>query len=173
MKNSNGGICLQSKLYIPSNDELNDLEHFCEENGVDYSCYEIRSGVQNSILDSIYLLLINQALITAIVTGLISNATYEFLKYKISKAVLKIKSTCPVKTKISVIKMKSHSAELLIESDEITSENISEAFDAFVKVSSLNNDNQPCIPTYIVAGEKPEILTQDDFIKKYLINKDK
>ncbi len=170
-------IQLQSKAMPVSGIEVDTLGRVCQENNIDFSSVAVRmDGVQASAIWSWVTLYFSSEVIEGIVAGMLSAAAYDVLKTAVKGVVnairAKISDTNKSK-KSAAIELKSPSATLRIETDRISDQTLSEAFDAFVKVSEItaNKEGRRVITTYIVIDSDIKVITQNEYITRYIIPK--
>jgi len=155
--------------------EVDALERVCQENNIDFSSVSVRmDGVRASAIWSWITLYFSSEVIEGIVAGMLSAAAYDVLKTAVKDVVnairAKISDTNKLK-KSAAIELKSSSATLKIEADRISDQTLSEAFDAFVKVSetTANKEGQRVIATYIVIDSDIKVMSQNEYITQYII----
>lgn len=173
---TNGRIGLISKLCSINEAEVDELERLCNENGIEFQNSVFRTdSVQMSAMWSWFTLAFSPEVINAFVLGIVSAGAYDLIKWTAIKIVNKLRNEQPVPSKTdrsSVVELKSPGAYLKIESDQITDETLSKAFDTFVKVSECTYcEGRKVIPTYVVINGDNSIvvMNQNDYIWKYIV----
>lgn len=173
--NTNGRIGLMSRLCSINEAEVDELERLCNENGIEFQNSVFRTdSVQMSALWSWFTLAVSPEVISALVLGVVSAGAYDLIKWTAIKVVNKLRNEQPVPSKTdrsSVVELKSSSAYLKIESDQVTDETLSKAFDTFIKVSECTYCEDRKIPTYVVINGDNDIvvMNQNDYIWKYIV----
>lgn len=149
--------------------EVEDLTDFCEKNKILFKKeqIELRAFLDNSIFESLCTLFINYDLLLAISKEVISTVAYDALKSLIVKIILKYKNIdCGNKEKSVIsnsIELRSDNVYLKIKSTDVTPENVNKAIDCFLKAALEKNEDK----TFVVAGDKNEILTLKELEEKY------
>ena len=169
-----GQIYIQSRGLPVKCTEVDILEELCRKSDIDFSNTVLRmDGIYVASLWSEITLFLSNASIQSFFLSTFSAVTAEGIVAAIAHLVRRYhrKDHSNRKNKMTMIELKSPSANLRIESDNFTDEQFTQAFETFIKVSKLNirEDGKPSIPIYVVIDGEVKILSQNNYIINYVM----
>lgn len=165
-------ICLKLDHFAPELQEFNELKQICDNNNITFQIHEVKPVPKASLGEFLYTIFFSPEMINAITSGIISAAIYEIIKGKIIKIIIKAKQEKITYSKVNHIELRANGANLNIQSNNLTHENIDKAIDTFVNVANNFTGEAPVKPQYIVVtDDSVQIMSQYDFVMKYEIKK--